>query len=68
MLPARDTSFAEAQGAIAAALRRQRLTQILNETIAGLNRSSYIWFPSDLSNFMSTVPGLSRPAAEETEF
>jgi hypothetical protein len=68
VLPAHDTGFDEAQGQIVKALRQQRMTRIVNDAISELNRTSYIWFPNELKAFMSSVPGLSRPNVEETEF
>lgn len=68
ILPAREIGFSEAQESIAEALREARYTQIMNAAIEDLNSSSYVWFPAELKDFMSTVPGLTRKEVEETEF
>ncbi len=68
VLPARDIGFEEAQVPITMAIRRDRYNLIVNEAISELNRTSYVWFPDELETFMSSVPGLSRKAVEETEF
>jgi hypothetical protein len=66
-LPAREIGFAEAQVRIAELLRKQKRDLILNEAVAELVRTSYVWYKAELADFMKSIPGLERGQPSEQE-